>query len=261
MMSREQTTAFVDAHVIADPALFIFHVSHCGSTLLSRLLALDPSLRITSEPFYLANFFASTFTWPAARLQPVLETMIRLATLGTSGRRSVVKFTSHALHRLDVICNSFPQVPALLVYREPVAILAASSAGLGFLRRRPAWLLDLLGISHAEGASLTAEALSVAYVRGLFKAAADGAGRFVRLVNYCELPQVLHELRTQVLQSNSPIGEEALQQVLARDSKDPDHPFRRAERHISGDIRAAAQRWLAPHYDALEMRRLQVQPA
>lgn len=262
MLSRAQMDALLTARPPAEPALFIFHVSHCGSTLLARLLSLDPSLRVCVEPDYLGRFLAQTYGLSSTRFSRDAPAMIRACGLGAGeGQRVVIKFASHALHRLRAIRECFPHVPTVLVYRHPLEVLSASSAKTwGFLRRRPRWLIELLGPGHGDAASMTAEEISTAYLDGLFRRSVEGMDSFDRVIDYAELPGVLQEIRAGLLGLPEPMSDVLVRDVAGRHSKEAGRSFSIAadgDSHPPSEfVRMAAARWLMPQYDALESRRL-----
>lgn len=108
----------------APPAAFIFHVSRCGSTLLSQLLALLPDNNVLSEvPFFdealrlpyqdrgigqeeSASLFEAAIRWYS---RPDLKTFI--------------KTDSWHILFYPLIRRLYPATPVILLYRAPQAVL------------------------------------------------------------------------------------------------------------------------------------------
>jgi hypothetical protein len=130
----EALLALMAAQPESPPAGFIFHASHCGSTLVARMLAALPSNIVLSEPAILESVLR-----PAARAPPLAaaeQARLLGAVIGALGRRRqaeqqrcFVKFASRALSTLPLIRSAFPEVPWVFVYREPLEILGAYLRG------------------------------------------------------------------------------------------------------------------------------------
>ena len=111
-----------------EPSAFVFHVSRCGSTLVSQLLGLDDACIMLSE----VPFFDELLR---ARFKPELAEKVDVATLlpaairlharkRTGGERSlVVKLDSwHAGFHAELRAL-YPRTPFILLYRHPAAVV------------------------------------------------------------------------------------------------------------------------------------------
>jgi hypothetical protein len=112
----------------------IFHESRCGSTLLANLLAaMNPiQHRVYSEaraPMQaLSNICGEDYSvcspeTAAAMLKDVIYLMSR--TNDMKEERVFFKFPSAAARNLPVFINAFPNVPYLLLYRDPVQVMVS----------------------------------------------------------------------------------------------------------------------------------------
>lgn len=136
-------------------AALIFHCSRCGSTLLARLLALDPANRVFAEPDVLAKFawrhHAELSSGSFAR---ELRAFIRAFGLGprTHEQRLVLKLSSHALVHLPAFRAAFPDVPFFYLFREPSEVVASLTASEPhFLREKSrARLAEIWGLKPGE---------------------------------------------------------------------------------------------------------------
>lgn len=197
------------------PAAFIFHVSRCGSTLLTQMLATLPSCVALSEPPVLDDFLrlrhagmdAAGVPDDAAGAGDVVRLRTLVHALGqrrdARQRHLVIKLDSWHLRDLPLFRAAFPHTPMLFLYREPLQVLASHRR-----QRGPQMLPGLidagwLGITFrgadedqdADGASLAPADLDrycVHVLRALMEAAlaADGAGQPLMLLNYQQLPQL-----------------------------------------------------------------------
>ena len=215
----------------------IFHMSRCGSTLLTQLLAAAAATRVISEAQPLNAVLVE-----AAHSQ-LDETRIRwlrgLVHFLGQPSRYYVKCASWQVLQLPLIRRAFPGLRWVFLYRDPVEVLVSHE-------RHPGWLP-----SAAPRARILAD-----YCR----AALDQADDNTLLVNYDQLvpehlPTILDFL--QVPSRARP----QLAEVSRYHAKDPTR--RRLwiddradkQREASQEIRQAADRWLAGPYAELEARR------
>lgn len=111
-----------------EPSAFVFHVSRCGSTLVSQLLALDDSCITLSE----VPFFDQLLR---ARFQPALAEKVNVATLLPAAirlharkrmgceRSLVVKLDSWHTGFHAELRALYPRTPFILLYREPAEVV------------------------------------------------------------------------------------------------------------------------------------------
>lgn len=105
-----------------EPAGLIFHMSRCGSTLVSQMLAQSPRHIVVSEA---APIDA------AVRLGQ--ETLLRAMAVAYGRRRSGIEQrlfikldTWHAI-ALPLFARAFPDVPWVFLYRDPVEVLVSQA--------------------------------------------------------------------------------------------------------------------------------------
>ncbi|MGK5039427.1 sulfotransferase [Janthinobacterium sp. GB1R12] len=192
---RTPTSALASIDDCLAPDAFIFHVSRCGSTLLSQLLASLPQCIVMSEPSIVDSLLRLHHDGadPAASLA-----LLRQAILALGQRRSgdethfVVKFDCWHIHSLDLLRQAFPGTPCLFVYREPLAVLASHQ------RQRGPQMVP--GMLHPAQLPLPARRLAHGDLDGyaglvlasLFDAARPhAAAGQLKLVNYSQLPDIL----------------------------------------------------------------------
>ena len=98
---------------------FVFHVSHCGSTLLSRLLGEVPKVLALREPSLLR---AAAHAPPDARLALLTRLWSRSFH---PGQRPLVKATSHVNRIGEVLLTMVPDARAILMWVDAETFLAA----------------------------------------------------------------------------------------------------------------------------------------
>lgn len=116
----EMLDADLDGLDRLQPALLIFHISRCGSTLLAQMLGVDPAVVVLSEPPLLDHLLRSG---QDGRIDPLL------ALLGQrrfpESRELVIKLDSWHLAFYGRLRALYPEVPCVLLYREPARVMAS----------------------------------------------------------------------------------------------------------------------------------------
>jgi len=118
------------------PAAIIFHVSRCGSTLLSQQLALDESNIVLSEvPFFdellRLPFKNQLFNNSTARA--LLKAAVSLYGLPKTGHEKnvFIKADSWHIHFYASLRSLYPTVPFILLYRDPCDVLLSQQRQRG----------------------------------------------------------------------------------------------------------------------------------
>ena len=116
------------------PAGFIFHMSKCGSTLLSKILDQSVAHVVLKEPtpFHERFWHAVTQGWQHA-VEPDEANLLMIRNLlQAMGRIRLpqqtsyfVRFRSWTVAFVDVIQRAFPETPCLFMYRDPVEVMAS----------------------------------------------------------------------------------------------------------------------------------------
>jgi hypothetical protein len=248
-----------------DPSALVFHLSRCGSTLVSRLLARIPGTLVIAEPRPVNTLLLADPGMldeaAAARLLRLLVRALGRRRFGDE-RRYVLKLSSWNIARLGLFRRAFPGVPLIWVQRAPDEVMAsvlADPPGWSELRRAPRLAEQLFAIPPGELADLDAASFHIRALAALLAAAHDAADELL-IADYRELPEAVW---TRIAPR---IGVEPGEDDIARlrdearyHSKDParrlftgDRPERRA---LPDAVRALAAERLEPLYRALEARR------
>jgi hypothetical protein len=106
----------------------IFHMTHCGSTLVAQMLASLPANVVLSEPRPIDWILRAPM-----RLADISEDQLvqwLRAMVGALGRRRhpqerdlFIKFDGWHVTALPLLRRAFPQAPWAFIYREPVEVL------------------------------------------------------------------------------------------------------------------------------------------
>ena len=112
---------------------YIFHVGHVGSTLLSRLLGVHPSVFSVREPQVLRTFAQVELTdepWRGDDFDARLSTLLALfSRTWTPAQRALVKTTSLVSELADRLLRAAPRSRALLMTVRPETYLATILGG------------------------------------------------------------------------------------------------------------------------------------
>src|ERR1700727_1803091 len=112
----------LDAEPSLEPAGMIFHLSRCGSTLVSRLLGTLPGVVVVAEPSPLNALLGLD---PARVDAPALVQVVRLLVRALGRRRHgdeehlVLKCPSWNIRRQEILAAAFPETPWVWVQRDP----------------------------------------------------------------------------------------------------------------------------------------------
>ena len=161
--------------VSSRPAGFIFHMSRCGSTLISRgLAALDRCFVVSEAPP------VDQIIQCAAPDSDRIEWLRNLTGALAGERPLIIKFDAWHIHNFALIHAAFPDTPWVFVYRDPVEVLVSHLRQPGLHMIPPA-------NSELPRAEQCAEVLAGLLSSAL--AAREAAGGL--FVNYTELPDAI----------------------------------------------------------------------
>jgi hypothetical protein len=261
----EKLAAWLNARPYLQPSGFIFHMSRCGSTLVSQMLAALPSNLVVSEASPIDTVVQASQWWPdldAQRHAAWLNAVVGAFGQQRRGdeRRYFVKLDCWHTLALPLFRRAFPAVPWVFLYRDPVEVLASQMSQPGTQMLPSGIGPNLYGIERSYGPG-TAEDY---YARVLAKVCApvlrhygEGGGL---LVNYRELPEALFAA---ILPHFGVTCDEADRAAMIEatryDAKTPGMTFtpdsEAKQRGASAATRAAAERWLRDPYSRLEALR------
>jgi hypothetical protein len=186
------TLEALDAAPSLDPAALIFHMSRCGSTLLSRLLAQLPDTLVVAEPQPVNTLLADPATLTEDEAARRLRLLVRALGRRRFGdeRHYVLKLSSWNIARLSLFRRAFPAARLIWVQRAPEAVMAsilADPPGWSQLLGRPALAERLFALPAAELVGLDAAGFCARALAALLRAA--DAAKELMIVDYRELPE------------------------------------------------------------------------
>jgi hypothetical protein len=184
----------LDGAAALDPALIIFHLSRCGSTLVSRALATHEAALVLSEPGTLNSFLMSDWRDADAADRALwLRRLVRALGRGHGGAARVVllKLSSWNVMRLALFRQAFPAARLLWLQRAPAEVMAsilATPPGWAALRRFSAQAEMVFGLPASEAARLDPEEFCARALAAMLEAARQAQAAGAMLVDYRELP-------------------------------------------------------------------------
>jgi hypothetical protein len=244
---------------------FIFHMSRCGSTVVSQMLAALPSNVVLSEPTPIDHVLRIPTRLPGVPEDELVQCLrAMMAALGRrrhAGERDLfVKLDAWHVLLLPLLRRAFPGVPWIFLYRDPLEVMASLT------QSRPTQMFPngipptLLGIDPAMPATPSFDGYA-AFVLERYCAAAiahhnDGG----LLIEYGELPgavcgRVLDHFG--VRYGDTEVT--AMRKAAEFDAKRPRTRFQPdgvAKRRDANDELHALAKRLAPLYARLEALRL-----
>ena len=250
---------------LAVPDGFIFHLSRCGSTLVSQMLASLPGTIVVSEAAPLDSVVQLVDANPGVPIDErarLLRAMVGALGRDRTGdaRHYVVKLDSwHAL-ALPLFRYAFPDTPWIFLYRDPVEILVSQMRIRGMQATPGIRSHDLYGIVGAE--DMSAEEYCARAFACICTAVLDhaelGGGR---LINYASLPGAVEaEILSHFGIESDAAGRAAMAAAAGRDAKAPSVSFvadtEAKQKEASDAVRAAVEVHLAEPYRRLEAMRL-----
>jgi hypothetical protein len=125
------------------PAGIVYHVSRCGSTAIANSLRHCPGTQVVSEAWPLTQLHWNNllygcsrdgFLWKASALKLAKLISWALSTCRTGKiEKLVLKLTSSSLLSFGHLRALWPDVPCVLIVRNPIEVLEASLSGSGWM--------------------------------------------------------------------------------------------------------------------------------
>jgi hypothetical protein len=255
--------AWLQQHPPLPPAGFIFHLSRCGSTLVSQMLAAIPSNVVVSEASPIDTVVQARrirSDLGEAQHADWLRWIIGALGQPRCGEQHVfVKLDSwHAL-ALPLFRRAFPTVPWIFLYRDPIEILVSHLNRPGLHMVPGALGHDLFGLA-ASRATQTPETYRAEILGRICGAVLrDCAPGRALLVNYRQLPAALWtEILPHFGVAVSEADREAMAGAARYDAKSPKIPFARdraAKQALATTRIRAAATTIGEYYQWLEALR------
>lgn len=252
------------------PTGFIFHMSRCGSSLVSQMLAGVQRSIVISEARPIDATLRAHFHYAQLSAEQRILWLRWMISALLHQRRDEEHFfiTFHAWNTLELplIRRAFPDVPWIFLYRDPVEVLVWNMAHRG-AHMVPGVINPLLfGMDFRLIAEMQPEEYCAKVLLAISEAALrhhlDGG----LLINYSQLPEAVFSPVLELFDVNC--TEEELQIIrgaAARDARNRARQFendsRKKQDRAGLSAREAAAKWLTPIYEQLESARCSTQNA
>ena len=245
------------------PGGFIFHMSRCGSTLVSQMLAALPSSLVVSEAPGIDAAVRAKLVRPdlddETHLQ-WLQWMVGAHGQPRAGERNYfIKLDCwHTMH-LPLFARAFPGVPWVFLYRDPVEVIVSQLRAPG-MHMVP----GMLGFNLASGLGQNGYNREEYCARMLGEMCAPLVRQYAEykpvLINYRQLPEAVW---TQIMPhfgvACSEYDRNSMIAAARYDAKTPQLEFapdaEDKQRGASASVRALADEYLGPVYRQLEALR------
>lgn len=245
------------------PSGFIFHMSRCGSTLVSQMLAAIAQNVVISEPpaIDLILRFQSDAE-PITDEQRINYLKWIVNALGqqrnSQEKHFFIKFDSWSALDLNLILRAFPDVPWIFLYRNPVEVIVSQMLQRGAQMIPGIMNTSILNLNLAQVLQMPPEE----YCARILERICQNALRFLdeadaMPLNYTELPEAV---TTRILKHfRLSYESEDLEQMKASaqfNAKtpqltfEPDSEAKRQQASIAAQ--EAAAKWVNPLYEQLQ---------
>lgn len=250
------------------PTGFIFHVSRCGSTLVSNILSSSPRNWVIAEPRPINNLLLSLHQVDEVdrvRLVRGLIKSLGQATLA-SEENYFIKFSSWNVLLLPLIRQAFPDVPWVFLYRHPVEVMVSNikDAG-GWVRlQNNKTFTDLVpsfvDMDAEAVADMNAQVYAASVLASYCDLARQEAGPNTLFLNYDQLSE--ESLRVMLDFFQFQADEDEISSMMTRlgvYSKDAkakrqysENDSAAKQESASEEVKAAAEQWAMASYHAAQ---------
>ena len=248
------------------PSGFIFHMSRCGSTLISQMLAASARNVVISEGWAIDSLLQAISAnggAPPERVTAWVRTIVRAlgqefaGGAAASGCRYFVKFDAwHAL-ALPLLRRAFPETPGLFVFRDPVEVMVSQMKRPAHWAAPGAVSAHWTGITAEEAWGMEPAEFTARLLGAICESALVQMPKGGRALNYRRLPGAVFEEVASHFGCRLALSEaSAMSEAAAFDAKDPDYFFEsdtaEKQRTAGVFVRLLSERWLRMSYDKLE---------
>jgi hypothetical protein len=250
----------IDELAVGEPGVepngFIFHMSRCGSTLVTQMLAAVPEFLVLSEPLLVNDVLRA----PASDDERIRRVQLAVAALGRrrSGRERayVLKLDGWATHDLPLIRRAFPETPWIFLSREPVEVLVSHRRQSGMQMLPAVVAPELFGLDLASAATMPFEDYGARVLGAICRQALAHRDERALFLDYRELPAaVFDRVIAWFGVACTDADRVAMEAATRRDAKVPSRMFvddtRAKAEAATRELRAAVDRWARPAYEEL----------
>lgn len=241
------------------PTGFIFHLSRCGSTLISQMLAAMPENIVISEASpidYVLRKASLSEDERVIRLRWVINALGQKRS--DSEQNYFIKFDTWNTLSIDIVQKAFPDVPWIFLYRNPAEIIVSQIRQPGAQMIRGLIKEILPELRFDEVLQLSSEEYCARVIGKICKSVLEHLSIGEGLpVNYVELPEIMYSKIQQHFQIE--FSEEQIDLMASAskfNAKTPvvkfvsDADSKRSS--VNEVITKAAEKHVDPFYEAIE---------
>ena len=242
-----------------EPDGFILHLSRCGSTLVTQMLAAVPEHLVLSEPLLVNDVLRA----PGTNDERVRRLRLAISALGRPRRGDergyVLKLDAWATHDLPLLRRAFPATPWLFLARDPLEVLVSHRWQAGMHMLPSVVAPELFGLDLLEAGTMPFEDYGAFVLGAICRQALAHRDDGALFLDYRELPGAVHDRILDWFGLECSAAERAAMQAASRrDAKSPTRPFAddtaAKAQAVTPALRAAVDRWARPAYDDLGAR-------
>jgi hypothetical protein len=257
----EALAGWLDTCPHLQPSGLIFHMSRCGSTLVSQMLAASPSNIVVSEASPIDAVVQARLRRPD--LDEDRQARWLTSIIGVLGqqrwgseRHYVIKLDCWHTAALPLFRRAFPDVPWVFLYRDPVEVLMSQLRMPGSQMLADGIGPNLYGIECCYGPG-RAEDYYARVLARVCEPVAQHAAAGGLLVNYQQLPDaVFTAILPHFGMQCSAAHRAAMTEAARYNAKTPGFTFApdsdAKQQAATPSVRAATDRWLADLYRRFE---------
>jgi hypothetical protein len=248
-----------------EPAGFIFHMSRCGSTLVSQMLAGMRTALVISEAGPIDSMLRAVPQSAQAGGDSVERLRWIVSALGqprdAAHTHLVVKLDAWSILQLPLIRRAFPDSACVFVYRDPVEVVVSHLGHRGYHMIPGALPPEWFGLSLREAQLATPEQYFATVLARLCESALAGTREGqLTLVGYESLPDAVSATIAPLFGIDvGPAERAAFAAAASRDAKNPALAFvpdaADKQRRATGAMRAVVETRVGPVYRALDALR------
>jgi len=243
------------------PRGLIFHVSRCGSTLITNAIGTASGVTVLSEPEPIVDLF---MPYPAAVITRwrLLPCVVRVFGYGPGAYEQavIIKFSSWNVLALSTVRALWPHVPCLILTRDPVEVMVSNLASFsGWMRFKadPHIAAALFGWESAEVEEMSPEEYCARGIGRFCESAAAAVDENCWVVDYGALDDAkIRDIAKFCGICHCGPNDGALERVLRVNSQCPVHLFEpdrvKKQGSATPSIRRAALEWADEPYGRLK---------
>lgn len=212
-----------------EPHVFIFHVSRCGSTLVSQLLGLNEAhISLAEVPFF--DDILRNQQLSAPQKEEMLSAAIKLTGQKRNGQEKYlfVKLDSWHIFFYEIFRKLYPETPFVLLFRSPFEVLQSHIKQPGMQAVQHVIEPELFGFEPEHISAMPMDQYTGLVLERYFQVYQDIIEKDpnVLLLNYHD--GIMNIIRETALFANLVFEEKELEEMEKRSgfhSKFPDQPF------------------------------------